>query len=311
MRVIIDTDIGQDDAVALLLALGSAALDIIGITTVSGNVDVEHTFRNARTITALASRPDIPVSRGCDRPIVIPPRTGAHVHGTNGLGGYDFPEPVYQGTGTHAVQWLLDTLLVQEDASITIVAIGPLTNVALAIRLNPIIRSKIRQIVFMGGGYFEGGNSTPSAEFNVLYDPHAADIVFRSGIPLVVAPLDLTQQIIADSADLEAFRASNRRVGEVLTACMTFYSAYDSQRYGIEGAILHDPCAVAYLLDPSAFEGKDVFASIELNGSATFGMTVVDWWGVTNSQPNCRWLRTADRSAIFRSINAAIANLEN
>lgn len=311
MRVIIDTDVGQDDAVALLLALGSPGIEVIGITAVAGNVGVEHTFRNARAVTALASRPDVPVSRGCDRPLVIPPRSGAHVHGANGLGGYEFPEPDYVGTGEHAVNWLIRTLSAESDGAVTLVAIGPLTNIALMLRLDPGIARKIARIVFMGGGYFEGGNSTPAAEFNVLYDPHAADVVFRSGIDLVVVPLDLTQSVVASDADLASFRESNARLGDVLTACMTFYRSFDAKRYGVDGAILHDPCAVAYLLAPDAFEGRSVFASIELSGASTFGMTVVDWWGVTRTPPNCLWLRRADSAAVFASINRAIANLKN
>lgn len=310
MRIIIDTDNGQDDAVALLLALGSPEIEVIGITTVGGNVGVEHTFRNARIIAELTGRTDIPVLKGCDAPLVIAPRTGAHVHGETGLGGHDFAAPSYPGTPGHAAVWLTERLMAEPPGSVTVVAIGPLTNLAMALRLNPDIAGRIARIVIMGGGFFEGGNSTPAAEFNVVYDPHAADIVFRAGIPLVVVPLDLTQRIVAEDADLAEFRARNRRLGGILTDCLTFYRAFDARRYGTTGAILHDPCAVAWLLCPEAFEGREVHCEIELNGRASFGMTVVDWWHRTGQPANCLWLRSADRAAIFHRLNRALETLD-
>src|SRR5262245_10161149 len=198
-KIIIDTDPGQDDAVAIMLALGSPELDILGITAVAGNVPLRLTEKNARKICELAGRPETKVFAGAIRPLVRDLETAEHVHGKTGLNGPELPEPKMKLQQQHAVDFIVETLMHEESGNVTLCALGPLTNVALALIREPRIAPRIREIVLMGGGFFEGGNVTPTAEFNIFVDPQAADVVFRSGVPIVMMPLDVTHKALTSA----------------------------------------------------------------------------------------------------------------
>ncbi|HMM63663.1 MAG TPA: nucleoside hydrolase [Mesorhizobium sp.] len=212
-KIIIDTDPGQDDAVAILLALGSPELEVVGIAAVAGNVPLALTEKNARKICELAGRPQVKVFAGAVRPLARPLVTAEHVHGRTGLDGPVLPEPVMQLQEQHGVDFIVETLMREAPGSVTICSLGPLTNVALALIREPRIAPRIREIVLMGGGFFEGGNTTPAAEFNIYVDPHAADVVFRSGVPIVMMPLDVTHKALTTAARIEALRELGTRVG--------------------------------------------------------------------------------------------------
>lgn len=295
-RIIIDTDPGQDDAVAILLAIASPELDLLGITCVAGNVPLSLTAKNARVICELAGRPDIKVFAGCDRPLTRPLRTAEHVHGKTGLDGIALPEPTMPLQQGHAVDFIIDQARAHD--AVTLVPIGPLTNIASALQKAPDIAAKIDEIVIMGGAYFEVGNITPAAEFNIYVDPEAAEIVFRSGIKLTVMPLDVTHKALTTRPRIEAFRALGR-VGEVVASWTDFFERFDMEKYGSEGAPLHDPCTVAYLLKPELFSGRLINVEIETQSELTRGMTVADWWGVTHRPRNAYFVGSCDADGFY------------
>lgn len=308
-RIIIDTDPGQDDAVAILLALASPEIELLGITCVAGNVPLPLTARNARIVCELAGRPDVPVFAGCDRPMQRKLVTAEHVHGKTGLDGIDLPEPEMPLQPAHAVDFVIQTLRREPASTVTLVPIGPLTNIATALRRAPDIGPRIARIVLMGGAYFEVGNITPAAEFNIFVDPEAADIVFRAGIPLVVAPLDLTHKALTTRARVEAFRALPGRVGPAVAAWTDFFERFDKEKYGSDGGPLHDPCTVAWLLRPELFAGRHINVEIETEGRLTTGMTVADWWRVSGRAPNALFLRDLDADGFFALLTERLARL--
>lgn len=255
--IIIDTDPGQDDAIALLLAAASPELELLGVTTVAGNVPLALTTLNARKVLELAGRRDVPICAGADRPLDVPLVTAEHVHGDTGLNGVDLPEPTLALDGRHAVDFIVQTLREREAGSVTLCQLGPLTNIALALRQAPDIAPRIRRIVLMGGGFFEGGNVTPAAEFNFYVDPQAAHEVFTSGVPITMAPLDVTHEVLTTAARIAAIRALGNRAGSVAAAWMEFFERYDEEKYGQDGGPLHDPCVIAFLLRPALFQSRD------------------------------------------------------
>jgi purine nucleosidase len=307
--IVIDTDPGQDDAVALLLALASPELEVRGITTVAGNVPLPLTARNARIVCELAGRPDVAVFAGADRPLVRPLVTAEYVHGRTGLDGADLPEPQMPLQEESAAGFLVRLLREEPPGAITLCPLGPLTNVATALRQAPDIAPRIREIVLMGGGFFEGGNATPAAEFNIYVDPQAAEIVFTSGVPLVMLPLDVTHQALIKRRHLERLRALGTRVGDAVAGWLEFFERYDVEKYGMEGGPLHDPCVIAYLLHPEIFSGRRCNVRIETGSELTMGMTVVDWWGVTGLEPNCTVIRRLDSEAFFDLLVERVARL--
>jgi len=307
--LIIDTDPGQDDAVALLVALASPELELLGITTVAGNVPLELTEVNARKICELAGRPDILVFAGCSRPMIRPLRTAEEVHGATGLDGPDLPEPTMPLQPEHAVDWLVDTLMAADDGSITICPVGPLTNIATALVKQPAIVPKIREIVLMGGGFFEGGNTTPAAEFNIYVDPHAAHVVFTSGVPFTMIPLDATHSALMTREWIDELRASGTAVCTATVEMLEFYERFDMNRYGTHGAPLHDPCAIVYLLRPELFETRDCHVAIEIGSELTMGMTVVDWWGATDNSANCTVARRIEAEGLYAEIRERLERL--
>ena len=308
-KIIIDTDPGQDDAVAILLALASPEIEVLGITAVAGNVPLPLTLRNALTICELAGRTDVPVHAGCDRPILRPLRTAENVHGKSGLDGADLPDAAIRPSGRHAVDVIVETLRTEPAGSVTLCALGPLTNLACALHRAPDIAPRIARIVLMGGAYFEVGNVTPAAEFNIFVDPEAAAIVFAAGVPLTVMPLDVTHKAQTSREIVEGFRGMGTPVGRAVAGWTDFFERYDREKYGSAGAPLHDPCVIAWLLAPELFSGREVNVEIETASPLTRGMTVADWWRVTNRAPNATFMREIDREGFFRLLTERIGRL--
>ena len=309
LPIIIDTDPGQDDAVAILLALASPELEILGITAVAGNVPLALTEKNVRKICELAGRPDIKVHAGAIRPLVRTLVTAEEVHGKTGLDGPVLPEPVMPLQAQYAVDYLVETFMSHPAGTITLCALGPLTNVALALLREPRVASRIKRIVAMGGAYFEGGNVTPSAEFNIYVDPQAARVVFQSSIPITLIPLDCTHQALTTRARLDNFRALPNRSGEATTQMLDFFERYDVHKYGSDGGPLHDPCVIAWLLKPELFQGREVNVAIECESELTMGATVIDWWRVTSRPANALVIRNLDADAFFAFLTERIATL--
>ena len=308
-KIIIDTDPGQDDALAILLALGSPELEVLGITCVAGNVPLPLTIRNARLVCELAGRRDMRIFAGCERPMVRDLVTAEAVHGETGLDGPDWDEPTMPVQEAHAVDWLVETLMAADDGEITLCPVGPITNVAMAMIREPRILPKIGEIVTMGGGYFVGGNTTPVAEFNVYVDPHAAAVMYRSGVPIVTMPLDVTHKALMSPEWIASIRAIGGEVGTKTAAMVSFYERYDLDRYGTRGGPLHDPATIAYLLKPELYGGKDVFVEVETHSELTMGMTVVDYWDRFGREPNCRWISEVDSDGFFALIRERLMNL--
>ncbi|MDH4019713.1 MAG: nucleoside hydrolase [Xanthomonadales bacterium] len=299
-KIIIDCDPGQDDAVMLLMALACPdEFDILGITTVAGNVPLDLTQRNARIMCELAGRTDVQVFAGCDKPMRHELITAENVHGKTGIDGVTVYPPTMPLQDQHAVDFIIETLLGSENDSITLVPTGPLTNIGQAMARQPDILPRIKEIVLMGGAMREGGNTTPSAEFNILEDPDAAQIVMQCERPLTIVPLDVTHQALVSQKRIEQIRALDTPVGAAVVGMMEFFNRFDSDKYGSDGAPLHDPCTIAYLLEPELFEGKMCNVEIETGSPLTRGHTAVDFWGVTDKVRNANWLYKLDADGFF------------
>ena len=309
-KIIIDTDPGQDDAVAILLALASPdEIEVLGITCVAGNVPLSLTAKNARMVCELAGKPETRVFAGCDRPLGRDLVTAEHVHGKTGLDGVTLPEPAITPAPGHAVDFLIETLRREPAGTVTLVPIGPLTNIAAAFQRAPDIVERVQEIVLMGGAYFEGGNITPSAEFNIYVDPEAAKIVFASGAPLVVMPLDVTHKALTSRAWVEGMAAMGR-IGQAVASWTDFFERYDREKYGSEGAPLHDPCTIAWLIAPELFAGRHINVEIETESELTLGMTVADWWRVTGREANATFIRDVDAKGFFDLLTQRIGDLD-
>ena len=298
-KIIIDTDPGQDDAIAILLALGSPELEVLGITAVGGNVPLLLTQTNARKICELAGRADIKVFAGASRPLVRSLVTAENVHGKTGLNGPALPEPTMPLQEQHAVDFIVETLMREESGTVTLCPLGPLTNIALALNREPRIGDRIKQIVLMGGGFFEGGNITPAAEFNIYVDPHACEVVLGSGIDIVMMPLDVTHKALTSADRIAVFRGLGSRVGTAAAEMLEFFERFDEEKYGTDGGPLHDPCVIAYLIKPELFSGRRCNVEVETDSDLTMGMTVIDWWGVTSRRKNATVMRDIDAAGFF------------
>ncbi|WP_282157898.1 nucleoside hydrolase [Shimia thalassica] len=309
-KIIIDTDPGQDDAVAILLALASPdEIEVVGITAVAGNVPLPLTQKNARIVCELAGKPDVKVFAGCDRPLGRDLVTAEHVHGKSGLDGPDLPDPKMPLQDQHAVDFIIETLRAHPPKTITLCPLGPLTNVAMAFEKAPDIVDRVQEIVLMGGAYFEVGNITPAAEFNIYVDPQAAHIVFSAGAPIVVMPLDVTHKALVTQPRNDAFRALGTPVGIAVAEMTDFFERFDKGKYGSSGAPLHDPCVTAYLLRPDLFQGRNVNVMIETRSELTLGMTVADWWGVTDRAPNALFIGDVDADGFFDLLTERLGRL--
>lgn len=284
----------------LLLALACPdEFEILGITAVAGNVPLELTQRNARIMCELAGRSEVHVYAGCEKPMRHELITAENVHGKTGIDGVDIYQPSMPLQDGHAVDFIIETLLDADEESITLVPTGPLTNIGQALSKQPRIIPKIREIVLMGGAMREAGNTTPSAEFNILEDPDAAQIVMHCGRPLTIVPLDVTHQVLVSRQRIEQFRQLKTPVGDAIVGMMEFFNRFDSEKYGSEGAPLHDPCTIAYLLKPQLFEGRICNVEIETGSALTRGHTAVDFWGVTDRVRNANWLYKVDADGFF------------
>lgn len=282
-------------------------LDILGVTTVAGNVPLTLTERNARMMCDIAGRQQTPVYAGCDRPMVRAPVTAEYIHGNTGIDGIDVFEPRTPLQAQHAVEFIVETLSAAAEASITLVPTGPLTNIGAALRREPRITRAIRELVIMGGAMREGGNRSPSAEFNILADPHAAEIVFGCGRPIISMGLDVTHQVLSTRARVARIRALGNPVAEATAGMLSFFHRYDTRKYGTEGAPLHDPCTVAWLLEPDLFRTRACNLSVETISELTIGHTAVDFWHVTDRPHNVNWAFEVDADGFYALLEERLA----
>ncbi|MFY0691549.1 MAG: nucleoside hydrolase [Paracoccaceae bacterium] len=309
-KIIIDTDPGQDDAVAILLALSSPEdIEVLGITAVAGNVPLDLTQKNARIVCELAGQPHVDVFAGCAEPLERRLVTAEHVHGKTGLDGPALPDPKMPLRETHGVDFIIETLRKEPSGTVTLCPLGPLTNIATAFRRAPDIVARVHEIVLMGGAYFQVGNITPAAEFNIYVDPQAADIVFTSRVPIVAMPLDVTHKALCTRPRVEAFRTLGNHVGVMVAEWTDFFERFDKEKYGSAGAPLHDPCVIAYLIAPELFRGRHVNVCVETTSELTMGMTVADWWRVTDRPANATFMGDLDADGFFALLSNRLARL--
>jgi purine nucleosidase len=308
--VIFDTDPSPDDAVAFLAALASPEeLEVLAITTVAGNVPVELTAKNALKAIEVAGRMEIPVYKGASAPLLRPLITAEHVHGRTGFDGYDLPEPRARLQPEFAPDAIVDLVMSRPAGAVTLCCLAPLTNIALAFAREPRLPRHLAGIVLMGGAMSEGGNITPSAEFNFYVDPEAAARVFASGVPIAMVPLDCTHQALITDERLEVLRTAGTPVGTAFYHLLEYNKRFDRAKYGWPGGPLHDATVTAYLLAPELFSGRTVPVEIECASPLTLGMSVVDWWSVTGKPANATVLRGIDADGYFHLIFGRLLRL--
>lgn len=303
--LIIDTDPGQDDALAILLALASEDLQIDAITTVAGNVPQPLVTDNVHGLLALADREDIPVYRGCERPMLRTLVTAEYVHGPSGVDGAVLPAASVATESTHGVDTIIERCLAEADGSVTLCPIGPLTNIGMAIIKEPTIVPKIREIVWMGGAFDEAGNTTPLAEFNAYVDPHAAHVVFTSGAPLTIFPLDVTHRALMLPRHIEALEEAGTPVAAAAVGMLRFYERYDVDKYDIPGAPLHDPCVIAYLVDPTLFTGHAAHVAVDHVVEHSIGNT----YEQEGLEPNATVMTDVDAERFFELVVSRVGSL--
>ena len=274
-KIIIDCDPGHDDAMAILLAHGNPEVELCAITTVAGNQTLEKTTLNARRVCSVANITGVPVAAGCDRPLLRPLVTAAETHGESGLDGPRFDGPTTPLADTHAVDLIID-LVMSSPGEITLVPIGPLTNIAIALRKEPRLATAVREVVLMGGAHTRG-NSTPAAEFNIFVDPEAAAIVFGAGWPITMIGLDLTHQALATPQVIDRIGALGTPLAGIMVELMSFFTSTYKAMSGFGSPPVHDPCAVARVIDPKLVECIPTYVIVETHGASTSGMTLVDF----------------------------------
>lgn len=307
-KILIDTDPGQDDAIAILTALASPEdLEVLGITTVGGNVPLELTTKNALMMVELANRAEVPVVAGHLGPKGRPLVTAEYVHGESGLDGADRPNPTLAARPGFGPDFIIEQL--EAHDGVTLCPLGPLTNIADALERRPDLATKVDQIVLMGGGHFEGGNVTPMAEFNIYVDPPAAATVFASGIDIVMMPLDVTHRARTSPARIAAFRDQGTPATVSVAGMLSFAERFDIERYGMEGGPLHDPCVIAFLLEPEIFSGRRCNVEIETESRLTMGTTVVDWWEATRRPKNALVVTEVDADRFYALLAERIGRL--
>ena len=310
-KIILDCDPGHDDAVAIMLAAASNDLEILGITCVGGNATLDNTKLNALKICTLIDRTDIKIYAGSDKPIHYDLVTAAHVHGKSGLDTDGDPiivDSSYKIEEEHAVDFIINECHKNNDP-IYLCPTGPLTNIALSLKKDPSIKKKIKEIVFMGGAALCLGNITPSAEFNIYVDPHAANVVLNSGIPLTMMCLDVTHKVNVNDKIIRNIKKNNNKASKFFAELMEFYSRFHRKLYETDESPLHDPCVIAYLIDETIFKGKLVNVQVEENSDLTRGKTVTDWLGVTNRKPNCNVITEANANKFFDLLSKKLAIL--
>lgn len=293
-KIILDCDPGHDDALALTMAVASEQIELLGVTTSAGNQTPDKTLNNALRMLTLLDAMDIPVAGGNHRPLMRDLKIADYVHGETGLDGADLPEPAFEPVDQPAVELIADILRAQSEP-VTLVVTGPMTNIALFLRVHPELENKIKQIVFMGGAVGQG-NVQPTTEFNMAVDPEAAKIVINEGIPLVMAGLNVTLKAQICPGDLEKIRKINNRVAQAITGQMEFYGKwYGQEEFRLAGTPVHDSCTIAYLLKPEIFEAQLAYLDVETQGQLTAGETVVDFAGLMNQKSNAKILMGLDR----------------
>ncbi|WP_148610544.1 pyrimidine-specific ribonucleoside hydrolase RihA [Aeromonas sobria] len=294
LPVILDCDPGHDDAIALILALASPELKVLAVTTSAGNQTPDKTLNNALRILTLLGRDDIPVAAGAPKPLARELIIADNVHGESGLDGPKLPDPAFAPQAMTGVE-LMAKCLRESPQPVTLVPTGPLTNIALLLAAHPELKPRIARIVLMGGTA-GAGNWTPAAEFNIYVDPEAADMVFKSGIPITMCGLDVTHEAQVMDEDIERVRAITNPVAQCVAGLLDFFMIYHrNPKWGFAGAPLHDPCTIAWLLAPELFHGVECRVDIETSGEHTVGMTVVDRYGLTGKPANALVLLGLDR----------------
>ena len=284
-KIILDCDPGHDDAIALMMSAKHPSLELLGVTIVAGNPTLEKTLVNGLNVCQKLGL-SVPVYAGMKRPIMRQQIVAADIHGESGLDGHVFDPLTKKPEPEHAVSYLIRTLIASEG-DITLVAVGPLSNVAVAMRMEPGIVSKIREIVLMGGAYGTG-NVTPSAEFNIYADPEAARVVFTSGVPIVMMGLDLTNQTVCTADVIERMRNTGNRAGALFADIMSFTLKTQAEVYGLAGGPVHDATCIGYLIDPGCITTKDMYVEIDVNEGPCYGRTVCDELGITGKTPNAK-----------------------
>lgn len=298
LPVILDCDPGHDDAIALILALASPELKVLAVTTSAGNQTPDKTLNNALRILTLLGRDDIPVAAGAPKPLARELIIADNVHGESGLDGPKLPDPAFAPVAMTALE-LMAKCLRESPEPVTLVPTGPLTNIALLLAAHPELKQKIARIVLMGGAA-GAGNWTPAAEFNIYVDPEAADMVFKSGLPITMCGLDVTHQAQVMDEDIERVRAITNPVAQCVAGLLDFFMIYHRDpKWGFAGAPLHDPCTIAWLLAPALFHGVECRVDIETGGTHTSGMTVVDRYGLTGKPANALVLLGLDRAGFI------------
>ena len=298
--LIIDCDPGVDDAVALFLAFASPEFEIMAVTTVAGNVGPGRTAHNARIIRELAGRQDVPVFAGSTRPMVRPPVEAANIHGESGLGPLELFEPASPLAPGHAVLAIVDMVMSRPPRSVTMAVTGPMTNLALAILLEPAMVEHLGPVIIMGGARSEGGNITPTAEFNVFADPHAAQVVFSSALEMVVFGLDATHQVRATAARTSALRRADTVAAKTTALLLDFANEIEFAMTGLEGTPLHDPCTIVWLLQPDLFETRPCAITVETSSPVTLGATSVNFRLKDPAASTCHWVMRSDADAVFQ-----------
>jgi purine nucleosidase len=307
-KIILDCDPGHDDAMAMLLAWGSPEIDLVGVTTVSGNQTIEKVTRNALAVARVAGISGVPFARGAARPLLRAAEVAAEIHGDSGLDGPALPEPTIELDPRHAAQFIIDTVMAAEPGEITLVPTGPLTNIALAVRLEPAIVDRVREVVLMGGAA-RLGNWSAVAEFNIVVDPEAAAIVFEAGWPVTMVGLDLTHQALATEEVVDAIRAIGTGPARFADELMDFFASSYREAVGFDHPPVHDPCAVAYVIDPTIVRAVTAPIVVETRGEHTLGMTVVDLRGPAPEGTRTKVALELDRARFWDLVTDAIRRI--
>ncbi|MDQ0022583.1 purine nucleosidase [Variovorax paradoxus] len=308
--LVIDTDPGADDVIALLFAMAAPErLHIEALTTVAGNVPLSKTSRNARLACEWAGRPEIPVYAGAERPLERTPIYAANIHGHEGVTGVKVHEPAAPLAEGHAVDYLIRTLRAAPERSVTLAMLGPQTNLALALTQAPDIVRGLHELVLMSGAHFNGGNITPTAEFNVFADPHAAEAVLKSGVPITMLPLDVTHKILTSDERIARLRTIGNRAGVIVADILDAYAPQEMQHYDMPGGPVHDATVIAYLLQPSLFRGRLINVEVDSREGMGFGQTVADWYGSLKRPANANWIVDGDAQGFFDLLTEHIARL--
>lgn len=310
-KIILDCDPGHDDAVAIMLAAASKEIEILGITCVGGNVGLDNTLDNALKVCTLIERTDIKIYSGARKPIHYDLFTAEYVHGKTGLDKKGEPlsvKPDYKIQQQNAIDFIIETCHSATE-QIYLCPTGPLTNIAVSLQKDPSIKEKIKEIIFMGGAAMCLGNTTPSAEFNIYVDPHAANIVLNSGVKLVMFGLDVTHKVNVNDIIINDIKNNQNKSSILFADLMNFYSKTHRRVFDIDESPLHDPCVIGYLINENLFDGKFVNVLVEEDSYLTRGQTVTDWMRVTNRKPNCHVMATADHKIFFSILKNELKKL--